>query len=127
MKWVLPLIISAAGSPVASQIADGPDAMPVAALKDQLANKVPGNWQMHIRWRDGTLLASFMPPYQEAFNLWYQPDSLLQKMRDLCPAPGDEIWHMLKPDDDIVMEPTVGGKTAIEMRVSCRKQMEGSK
>ena len=127
MKWVLLLIIFAAGFPVASRSADGQDAMPVAVLKNQLESKVPGNWQMHIRWRDRTLLASFMPPYQEAFNLWYQPDSLLQKMRDLCPAPGDEIWHMLKPDDDIVMEPTVGGKTAVEMRVSCRRQMEGSR
>jgi hypothetical protein len=90
------------------------------ALTQQLEHRVPGNWQMHVRWREATLLASFMPPYQEAFDLWYQPDVLLAKMQGLCPVPADPIWHMLTPDQDIVMEPTVGGKTTTEMRVSCR-------
>jgi hypothetical protein len=71
------------------------------------------------------LLASFMPPYQEAFDLWYQPEALLQKMRDLCPPPGDGIWNLLREDQDIVMEPTVGGKTTLEMRVSCRRRLHG--
>jgi len=29
---------------------------------------------------------------------------------------------MLREDEDIVMEPTVGGKTTAEMRVSCRNR-----
>jgi hypothetical protein len=121
MNWVLLLILSGAALTTAPQISDAQDIVPVAALKNQLESKAPSNWQMHVRWREGTLLASFMPPYQEAFDLWYQPESLLQKMRHLCPEPGDEIWQMLRADQDIAMEPTVGGKTAIEMRVSCRK------
>lgn len=127
MKWVLLLITSAAAFSGASQIAKPEDMTPVAALKNQLESKVPGNWRMHIRWREHTLLASFMPPYQEAFDLWYEPENLLRKMRDLCPTPGDGIWHMLTPDQDIVMEPTVGGKTTFEMRVSCRKRLQDTK
>jgi len=41
-------------------------------------------------------------------------------MQGLRPVLADPIWHVLTPDRDIVMEPTVGGKTAAEMRVSCR-------
>ena len=121
MNRVLLLMLSAAALTAVPQIGEAQDLTPVAALKNQLESKVPSNWQMHVRWREGTLLASFMPPYQEAFDLWYQPEALLQKMRDLCPEPGDRIWQVLRADQDIVMEPTVGGKTAIEMRVRCRK------
>ncbi len=119
MKWRALLIVAAVGA--MPQLAEAQDPAPVAALQHELQSKLPGNWQMHVRWRDGDVLASFMPPYQEAFDLWYQPEALLQKMQELCPAPGDEIWRMLKPGEDIVMEPTVGGKTTLEMRVRCRK------
>ena len=91
MKWMPLLIASATAFSAAPKIADAQDPTPVAALRNQLESKVPGNWQMHVRWREGALLASFMPPNQEAFDLWYQPENLLQKMRDLCPAPGDGI------------------------------------
>jgi hypothetical protein len=95
-------------------------------LKDQLTSKVAGNWQVHVRWRESVLLASFMPPYQEAFELWYRPEELLRTMTHLCPAADDAIWQMLTPDQDIVMEPTVGGKITVEMRVSCRKRLHST-
>jgi hypothetical protein len=69
------------------------------------------------------LLASFIPPYHEGFDLWYRPENLLEKINDLCPERGARIWDMLREDQDVVLEPTVGGKTTVEMRVSCRKQL----
>ena len=124
MRWTILVLAAAAAFAGLPQIAAAQDAAPVTALKQELESKVPHNWQMHVRWREGAVLASMIPPYQEGFDLWYQPDTLLQKMRDLCPASGDPIWHMLKPGEDIVLEPTVGGKSALEMRVSCRKTVQ---
>ena len=99
------------------------DATALETLRNELEHKLPSKWQMHVRWRDGALLASFMPPYQEAFDLWYRPTDLLGKMSALCPEPDAGIWPLLRADEDIVMEPTVGGKTTLEMRLSCRKQL----
>ncbi|HKA42683.1 MAG TPA: hypothetical protein VKF40_11900 [Burkholderiales bacterium] len=120
MKWGRWLLVFATASCTLPHAAAADDTAAKAALTRQLEHQLPGNWQMHVRWREGTLLASFMPPYQEAFDLWYQPDVLLDRMKGLCPVAGDPIWHMLTPAQDIVMEPTVGGKTAEGMRVSCR-------
>jgi hypothetical protein len=114
---LLVLALAVCGLPTA---AGADDAATKVALIQQLEHQLPGNWQIHVRWREATLLASFMPPYQEAFDLWYKPDALPAKMKGLCPVPGDPIWRMLESGQDIVMEPTVGGKTAAEMRVSCR-------
>jgi len=116
-RWLLVFAVLFCALPVR---ADADQAAAKVELSQQLEHRVPGNWQMHVRWRETTLLASFMPPYQEAFDLWYQPDVLLDRMKGLCPVAGDPIWHMLTPAQDIVMEPTVGGKTAEGMRVSCR-------
>jgi hypothetical protein len=99
------------------------DVTALETLKNELEHKLPSTWQMHVRWRDGALLASFMPPYQEAFDLWYRPTDLLEKMSALCPGPDAGIWRLLRADEDIVLEPTVGGKTTLEMRLSCRKQL----
>jgi hypothetical protein len=60
-----------------------------------------------------------MPPYQEAFGLWYEPDKLREKMLALCPSGDDAIWHKLAPGQNIVFEPTVGGKSTEAMRVMC--------
>jgi len=116
-RWIL---VFAMAFCVLPRAAGADEAAAKVSLTQELEQRVPRNWQIHVRWREATLLASFMPPYQEAFDLWYQPDLLLAKMKGLCPALGDPIWHMLMPNQDIVMEPTVGGKTAAEMRVSCR-------
>ena len=99
------------------------DITALETLRNELGHKLPSSWQMHVRWRDGALLASFMPPYQEAFDLWYRPEDLLEKMRTLCPDPDAGVWRLLRADEDIVLEPTVGGKTTLEMRLSCRKQL----
>jgi hypothetical protein len=110
----------AAGADEVAAHAAGADAAAKVALTQRLEHLLPGHWQIHVRWRDVALLASFMPPYQDAFDLWYRPDDLLAWMKGLCPVAADPIWRMLAPDQDIVMEPTVGGKTAAKMRVSCR-------
>jgi len=122
MRWVLVLIALMAALFAAPPIAIAEDTA-LGELKNHLEQKAPRHWQVHVRWRDGVLLASFMPPYHEAFDLWYKPESLFEKMIDLCPERGARIWDMLTEDQDIVLEPTVGGKTAIEMRVSCRKRL----
>jgi hypothetical protein len=122
MRWVSVLTAFLTALLAVLPITNAEDAA-LEDLKIQLEQKAPRHWQVHIRWRDGVLLASFMPPYQEAFDLWYQPESLLERMRDLCPPRGTRIWNILREDQDILLEPTVGGKTTVEMRVSCRKQL----
>jgi hypothetical protein len=122
MRWALVLIACVAALLAVLPIANAEDSA-LGELKDHLEQRAPSHWQVHIRWRDGVLLASFMPPYHEAFELWYKPDSLLQKMSDLCPKRGARIWDMLRGDQDVAVEPTVGGKTTLEMRVSCRKRL----
>ena len=120
MRWVLVLIAFVQTLLSVLSIANAEDTA-LGELKYHLEQKAPRYWQVHVRWRDSVLLASFMPPYREAFDLWYQPESLLQKMIDLCPDRRARIWGMIREDQDIVLEPTVGGKTTNEMRVSCRK------
>jgi hypothetical protein len=120
MRWALVLIAFVAAQLAMLSIANAEDTA-LGELRNRLEQKVPSHWQVHVRWRDSVLLASFMPPYREAFDLWYQPESLLQKMIDLCPDRRARIWGMIREDQDIVLEPTVGGKTTNEMRVSCRK------
>ena len=122
MRSVLVLIAFVAALSAALPIANAGDTA-LGELKSHLEQKAPRHWQVHVRWRDGVLLASFMPPYHEAFDLWYKPESLLQKMSDLCPKRGARIWDMLRGDQDVALEPTVGGKTTLEMRVSCRKRL----
>ena len=121
MRWVLVLIAFVETLLGVLSVANAEDTA-LENLKNHLEQKVPRHWQVHVRWRDGVLLASFMPPYHEAFDLWYKPESLLQKMNDLCPERGARIWDMLRGDQDVMLEPTVGGKTTVEMRVSCRKR-----
>src|SRR5690242_629863 len=122
MRWVSVVPTFLAVLLAVLPIAKAEDAA-LEELKNHLERKAPRHWQVHVRWRDHGLLASFMPPYQEAFDLWYQPESLLHRIRELCPPRGTRIWDLLTEDQDVLLEPTVGGKTTAEMRVSCRKQL----
>ena len=90
-----------------------------AYLEQEIARKVPQNWQVHVSRRGDDLVAFFIPPYQEAFGLWYEPDKLREKMLALCPPGDDRIWHKLAPGQNIVFEPTVGGKSTEAMRLTC--------
>lgn len=90
-----------------------------AYLKQEIARKVPPNWQVHVSRRGEGLIAFFMPPYQEAFDLWYEPSQLREKMLALCPSNDDAIWRMLAPGQNIMFEPTVGGKSTEAMRLTC--------
>ena len=92
---------------------------PEVYLQQEIAGKAPQNWQVHVSRRGDDLVAFFMPPYQEAFNLWYEPDQLREKMLSLCPAGDDAIWRKLAPGQNIMFEPTVGGKSALAMRLTC--------
>ena len=89
MRWVLVLIAFVQTLLSVLSIANAEDTA-LGELKNHLEQKAPRHWQVHVRWRDGVLLASFMPPYHEAFDLWYKPETLLQKMSDLCPERGGE-------------------------------------
>jgi len=90
-------------------------------LQHELAAKVPSTWQIHVTQRDGQLLGFVTPPYQEAFNLWYEPQKLQEKIQSLCPAPQDAIWSQLPAAMQLTLQPTVGGKSADGMRISCSR------
>jgi hypothetical protein len=94
----------------------------VATLTRDLKEHAPSQWEVRVRWRDGHLLATITPqPYQTAFELWYSPAKLTATLVDLCPGAGAEIWSLVGSEQDIVLEPSVAGKTAPATRVSCRK------
>jgi hypothetical protein len=88
-------------------------------LEQEIARKVPQNWQVHVSRRGDDLVAFITPPYQEAFDLWYEPGQLREKMLALCPLGDDAIWHKLGSGQNILFEPTVGGKSAEAMRLTC--------
>jgi hypothetical protein len=96
---------------------------PVVLLTNELKSQMPSKWEVHVRWREGDqLLATITPwPYQEAFELWYDQSRLFEKLVSLCPKADDSVWTLMTSKQDIVLEPTVGGKTGVEARVSCRK------
>jgi hypothetical protein len=58
---------------------------------------------------------------QEAFDLWYEPVKLRERILALCPGPDDAIWAQLAPHQMIEIEPTVGGKSADAMRLTCSR------
>jgi hypothetical protein len=106
--------------PVAAEAETAPE---VSALTQEIRARLPQDWQLHVRWRDNVLLASVNPrSNQEAFDLWNDPQKRIERLRALCPAADDAIWQRLKPNQDIVLEPTVGGKTMASMRLSCRAE-----
>ena len=110
------LALALLSCPAAAQPADA-----VSVLTRELKAQVPAQWQVRARWRDGQLLASITPwPYQEAFALWYDPGRLAETLKGLCPGRDGAVWALLRADQDIVLEPTVGGKSGVEARVSCR-------
>ena len=93
----------------------------VAALADDLKAHAPATWEIRVRWRDGQLLASITPwPYQQAFDLWYDISKLSDTLRGLCPDRSGKVWALIASNQDIVLEPTVGGKSVVEARVNCR-------
>jgi hypothetical protein len=100
---------------------------PTVVLTENLKAHAPLQWHIRVRWQDQTLLASIAPlPYQEAFDLWYDSARLLRTLRDLCPGSTEKVWTLVKPDQDIVLEPSIGGKSAAEARVSCRTSRPGA-
>jgi hypothetical protein len=90
-------------------------------LQQELKDKVPSNWQVYVSQRGDMLLAFITPPYQDAFDLWYEPVKLRERILGLCPGPDDAIWAQLAPHQMIAIEPTVGGKSADAMRLTCSR------
>lgn len=90
-----------------------------AMLSQEIAAKVPPDWQIHVTWREVQLVAFVTPPYQEAFDLWYEPAKLHAAMLRLCPERNDVLWARLGPDKQIAIQPTVGGKSGDTMRLVC--------
>src|SRR5262245_16675297 len=115
------LLLAAAASCVAfPALAQQQD--PVEVLLGELKSKMPSKWEVHVRWRErDQLLATIIPwPYQEAFDLWYDRSKLARTLAALCPKADDPIWSLIDAKQDIVLEPTVGGKTGVAARLSCR-------
>jgi hypothetical protein len=92
----------------------------VSALRSSLEARAPAQRDIHVRWRDGQLLASLILPFREGFDLLYDPDRFLSAVLDLCPRADAAVWRLLSPSQDVQIEPTVGGKTTEGMRISCR-------
>ena len=88
-------------------------------LQNELKARTPADWQVHVSDRGDTLLAFVTPPYQQAFDLWYEPAALKERMLGLCPAAGDAVWTELPAQQSIVIQPTVGGKSADGVRLTC--------
>jgi hypothetical protein len=101
------------------------EANPAVVLNQELKSQAPSQWQIRTRWQGDQLVASVAPlPYQDAFELWYQPAKLLQTLRDLCPKPTEPVWSLIGPEQDIVLEPSIGGKSAAEARINCPRHAE---
>ena len=106
---------------ICGQCATAADAQARNLLQGELKGRVPANWEVHVSDRGDTLLAFVTPPYQEAFDLWFEPAQLKEKMLRLCPAAANSIWSALAPQQSIVIQPTVGGKSADGMQLTCRR------
>ena len=65
MKWALVLIAFVETLLGVLSVANAEDTA-LEELKNHLGQKAPRHWQVYVRWRDGVLLASFMPPYHES-------------------------------------------------------------
>ncbi|MPR12302.1 hypothetical protein [Microvirga tunisiensis] len=94
----------------------------VVALTQDLKQHAPSQWEIRVRWRDGYLLATITPqPSQAAFELVYAPAKMTEALIDLCPGAGAEVWSLVGSEQDVVLEPSVGGKAVVTARISCRK------
>ncbi len=94
----------------------------VKTLAAEIKAHAPATWEVRVRWQEGQLLASITPwPYQEAFNLWYDSSKRADTLAALCPKPDEKIWKLIETGQSVVLEPTVGGKSVVEARVTCRK------
>ena len=76
------------------------------ALFEELKVHVPAKWDVRVRWRDGQLATTAR---------------IAATLTGLCPKPDQEIWRLIKPDQNVILEPTVGGKSGADARVSCRE------
>jgi hypothetical protein len=119
MRIALALSLSCFAAAFASVAAYAEQTSETGMLANEIAAKVPADWQIHISWRDNQLVAFVTPPYQQAFNLWYDPEKLRTTMLNLCPAKDDAVWAHLGQDKQIAVEPTVGGKSDVAMRLTC--------
>lgn len=90
-------------------------------LQQELKDKVPSNWQVHVSQRGDMLVASITPPYRKPSIFGYEPVKLRERILGLCPGPDDAIWAQLAPHQMIAFEPTVGGKSADAMRLTCSR------
>ena len=55
------------------------------------------------------------------FQLRYDTAKMAETLTDRFPEADDEIWKLIKPDQDVILDPRVGGKGGADVRVSCRK------
>jgi hypothetical protein len=105
-----------------SAAAAAPQDEAVKALTAEIKAHAPANWEVRVRWHEGQLLASVTPwPYQEAFDLWYNSSKMADKLAALCPRADEPVWKLIEAGQTVVLEPTVGGKSVSEARVTCRK------
>jgi hypothetical protein len=104
---------------VAPAVVHAEQSLSAQILQTSLQGKVPPDWQVHVSARTGALFAFVTPPYQKAFDLWYEPATLRETMLRLCPGAKDPVWARIGSEVKIMIQPTVGGKSAIEMGVEC--------
>lgn len=119
MRWLIAVLSLTALAATASPGISG-ELSVLDLLRQELAAKVPPDWQLHVTRRDETIVAFVTPPYQQAFDLWYDPEKLRATMVGLCPAREDVVWKQMAAGEQLTLVPTVGGKTADTMGVVCR-------
>jgi hypothetical protein len=124
MRLTLVLGLACCAIGLADREAPAEPSAEAAVLTQEIAAKVPSNWQIRVTWRDKQLLAFVTPPYQEAFELWYEPEKLRATMLNPCPAKNGALWGRLGADRQIAVQPTVGGKSDDSMRLVCTRSSQ---
>jgi len=96
-------------------------------VENSLKGTVPSNWWLRASWRDQTLVVFVSPPVQETFDLWYDTPRQKETLENLCKAIPVVIWNQIRPDQDIAVEPVVGGNGGKgSFQFSCRKYLAAS-
>ncbi|MBV9758633.1 MAG: hypothetical protein JO047_16435 [Alphaproteobacteria bacterium] len=118
MHWIAAIAGTAVLAAIAPAVVAG-ELTALDLLRQELGAKAPAGWQLHVSRREDAIVAFITPPYQQAFDLWYEPDKLRAAMQSFCPAKDSPVWREMRSGETLMVVPTVGGKTADTMRITC--------
>jgi hypothetical protein len=95
-------------------------------VEESVRSTLPDDWWLRASWRDKALVVFVSPPIAQAFKLWYdeakQMEVLTKICRDITPA----VWSRIEADQDIALEPVIGGNGGKgSWRLSCKDVLAG--